>query len=65
MDMNLNNGGNTTSASELNALQSLKHVICLTPRTLTVSEIKLLRQAKHEIAQRIKELSQIKPLIFN
>ena len=48
------------SASDLTALQSLKHVICLTPRMLTASEIKLLRQSKVEIAQRVRELAELR-----
>jgi hypothetical protein len=31
MEMNLNIGGNSSSASVLTALQSLKHVTCSTP----------------------------------
>ena len=50
-------GGIKGSASDLTALQSLKHVICITPRMLTASEIKLLRQSKLEIAQRVGELA--------
>ena len=50
-------GGIKGSASDLTALQSLKHVICITPRMLTASEIKLLRQSKVEIAQRVGELA--------
>ncbi len=58
MEKNLNIGGNLSSVSGLSALQSLKHVTCSTPRMLNASEIKLLRQAKREIAQRINELAQ-------
>ena len=58
MEKNLNIGGNNSSVSGLTALQSLKHVTCSTPRMLNASEIKLLRQAKREIAQRINELTQ-------
>jgi hypothetical protein len=57
MENDLKIGGITGSASDLTALQSLKHVICLTPRMLTASEIKLLRQSKVEIAQRVSELA--------
>ena len=60
MDNNLKIGGITGSASDLTALQSLKHVICLTPRMLTASEIKLLRQSKVEIAQRVSELAGLR-----
>ncbi len=60
MDMNLNNSGNNGSALGLTALQSLKHVTCSTPRMLTVSEIKLLRQSKAEIAKRVGELVRLK-----
>ena len=60
MDNNLKICGITGSASNLTALQSLKHVICLTPRMLTASEIKLLRQSKVEIAQRISELAGLR-----
>lgn len=60
MDMNLNNGGNSSSALGLTALQSLKLVTCSTPRMLTVSEIKLLRQSKVEIAKRVGELVRLK-----
>ena len=52
-------GGIKGSASDLTALQSLKHVICLTPRMLTASEIKLLRQSKGEIARRVSELARL------
>jgi len=52
-------GGIKGSASDLTALQSLKHVICLTPRMLTASEIKLLRQSKVEIARRVSELARL------
>ena len=57
MKENLKTGG--TSASDLpsTALQSLKHVTCSTPRALTESEIKLLRQSKREIANRVTELA--------
>ena len=48
------------SASDLTALQSLKHVICLTPRMLNASEIKLLRQSKVEIAHRVSELAGLR-----
>jgi hypothetical protein len=57
MDNNSKIGGIKGSVSDLTALQSLKHVICLTPRMLTASEIKLLRQSKVEIAQRVSELA--------
>ena len=60
MDNDLKIGGITGSASDLTALQSLKHVICLTPRMLTASEIKLLRQSKVEIAQRVSELAGLR-----
>ena len=59
METPLNTGGNNASASGLTALQSLKHVTCSTPRMLTASEIKLLRQAKLEIAKRVNELWQL------
>jgi hypothetical protein len=59
MDANLNNSGKTDSASTLTALQSLKHVTCSTPRQLTESEIKLLRQSKVEIAKRVNELLEL------
>jgi len=55
MDKNLKIGGNKGSDSDLMALPNLKHVTCLTPRRLTESEIKLLRQSKVEIAKRISE----------
>ena len=60
MEMNLNIGGNSSSVSGLTALQSLKHVTCSIPRMLTVSEIKLLRQSKAEIAKRVGELVRLK-----
>ncbi len=56
MEKNLKTGGSKGLDSDLTALQSLKHVICSKPRTLTESEIKLLRQSKSEIARRISEL---------
>ena len=51
MDNNLKIGGINDSALDLTALQSLKRIICLTPRMLTASEIKLLRQSKVEVAK--------------
>ncbi len=60
MDNDSKIGGIKGSASDLTALQSLKHVICLTPRMLTESEIKLLRQSKVEIAQRVNELAGLR-----
>lgn len=59
MEAPLNTGGNNASASGLTALQSLKHITCSTPRMLTASEIKLLRQAKLEIAKRVNELLRL------
>ena len=50
-DRNLNPGGSTASGLTTNALHALKRVTCSTPRQLNESEIKLLRQAKHEISQ--------------
>ncbi|SEA81865.1 hypothetical protein SAMN05660964_02532 [Thiothrix caldifontis] len=38
----------------------MKRVNCLIPRMLTVSEIKLLRQSKAEIAKRVSELVHLK-----
>ena len=55
MGKNLKTGGVSGSAST--ALQSLKHIICSTPRALTESEIRLLRQSKHEVAMRVAELA--------
>ncbi len=60
MDKNSKIGGIKGSASDLTALQSLKHVICLTPRMMTASEIKLLRQSKVEIARRVSELAGLR-----
>ena len=60
MDNDSKIGGIKGSASDLTALQSLKHVICLTPRMLTESEIKLLRQSKVEIARRVSELAGLR-----
>jgi hypothetical protein len=57
MGNNLKIGRINDSAFDLTALQSLKRVICLTPRMLTASEIKLLRQSKVEIAKRVSELA--------
>ena len=56
----MDNGGNSSSALGLTALQSLKLVTCSTPRMLTVSEIKLLRQSKVEITKRVGELVRLK-----
>ncbi len=58
MDNNLKAGGINGLDSDLTALQSLKRVICLTPRMLTASEIKLLRQSKVEVAKRVNELAK-------
>ena len=60
MENNLNTGGKSVSGSGLTALQSLKHVTCSTPRMLSASEIKLLRQSKVEIAQRVRTLIRLK-----
>ena len=57
MKKNLKTGGTSGSDSTLTALQSLKHVTCSTPRALTESEIRLLRQSKHEVAKRVTELA--------
>lgn len=57
MGKNLKTGGVSGSASASTALQSLKHVTCSTPRALTESEIRLLRQSKHEVAKRVAELA--------
>lgn len=46
------------SVLDLTALQSLERVICLTPRMLTVFEIKLLRQSKVGVAKRVSELAK-------
>ena len=57
MKKNLKIGGASASDSNSTALQSLKHVTCSTPRALTESEIKWLRQSKHEVAKRVTELA--------
>ncbi len=57
MDKNSKTGGLSGSDSALTALQSLKHVTCSIPRALTESEIRLLRQSKHEVAKRVTELA--------
>lgn len=62
MDNNLKIGEINDSALDLTALQSLKRVICLTPRMLTASEIKLLRQSKVEVAKRVSELARNNPI---
>ena len=59
MKKNLKTGGISASDSTSTALQSLKHVTCSTPRALTESEIKLLRQSKHEVAKRVAELADV------
>ena len=56
MEKSLKNGGIKGLDSHLTALQSLKHVICSKPRMLTGSEIKLLKQSKAEIADRVMDL---------
>ena len=56
METRLKTGGAEDSDSGLSALQSLKHITCSKPRMLTESEIELLRQSKHEIADRVAEL---------
>ena len=56
MAKHLKSGGNSNSASDLTALQSLKRVTFSTPRMLSASEIELLRQSKHEVARRVSEL---------
>jgi len=58
MDNNLKMGGINYLALDLTALQSLKRVICLTPRMLNASEIKLLRQSKVDVAKRVSELAR-------
>jgi hypothetical protein len=58
MGNNLKIGGNNDSALDLTALQSLKRFICLTPRMLTASEIKSLRQSEVEVAKRVSELER-------
>jgi hypothetical protein len=60
MDNDLKIAGIKGLASDLTALQSLKHVICLKPKMLTAPEIKLLRQSKIEIAQRVSELTGLR-----
>ena len=56
MEPNLKAGGTNALDSILTALQSLKLVTSSTPRALTESEIRLLRQSKHEVAKRVIEL---------
>ena len=58
MEKKLKDGGAKGSDLDLTALRSLKRVICSEPRMLTESEIKLLRQAKAEIAGRFAEISK-------
>ncbi len=48
MEKNLKYGGNKGLDSDLIALQNLKRVTCFTPRRLTESEIKWVRQSKTE-----------------
>jgi hypothetical protein len=62
MDMNLNTGGKSVSASGMSALHTLKGLTFETPRLLSASEIELLRQAKAEIAARVEQLSGV-PLV--
>ena len=57
MKKNLKTGGTSVSDSTSTALQSLKHITCSTPRALTESEIRLLRQSKYEVAKRVTELA--------
>gem|GEM_PF-3535738 len=57
-DQNSKPGGSNTSDSAMTALHALKRVTCSTPRRLSESEIKLLRQAKLEISQIAKKCLQ-------
>lgn len=58
--LDVNNGSKHTSDSGLTALQRLKHLAGSPPRMLTASEIKLLRQSKVEIQQRVCTLIRLK-----
>ena len=55
MDKNLNIGGASDTVTVSTALLNQRLVTLNAPRTLTPSEIELLRKSKQEIAERYKK----------